>query len=300
MVQRITDLGLANQRARWIQEGRSTAAAREQDLATGRVVTKASDDPGASARLMRHDTRLKRIEQYRRNTDNAMLWVNTADAALQAASNNLGRAKTLAVQAGNELLGQVERDALAADIRAVGGELLAVANTTASGRAVFAGTANTNQAFDAAGLYLGDSGVVVRAIDTDETVDVGYDGEQVFGTSNPGSPMNGSVFEVLEALAAAVETGDIATVRTGITAVNDATARVGQAQGRVGAVANQLDAANLRHGDEQLAVETFVSEIRDTDVADAIIRLRSAEASYQATLSATARGISSSLLDFLS
>ena len=77
------------------------------------------------------------------------------------------------------------------------------------------------------------------------------------------------------------------------------TARVGSAQGRIGAVSRQLEAADFRQTGEQLAVETDVSKIRDTDLTEAIIRLRSAEASYQATLAATARGISVSLLDFL-
>ncbi len=74
---------------------------------------------------------------------------------------------------------------------------------------------------------------------------------------------------------------------------------MGTAQGRVGAISQQLDAAELRHSGERLSVESTVSKLRDTDVAEAIIRLRSAEAGYEATLSATARGVSVSLLDFL-
>ena len=296
---RITDQGLAKSRRAWISEGRSNAAEAERAVSTGRRIDQPSDDPAASAQVMRHDARLQRIGQYQRNNDNAKLWIGAADAALRSAATNLGRAKTLAVQAGNDTLGPVENAALASDIRAIADEMRTIANTKVSGRAIFAGTAGTADAYDLAGNYLGDSGAVVRTIDTNEPVVVGSPGPDVFGVVNPGDPMNGTVFEALAALADAVEAGDTAQIRAGMEAVDVATARIASAQGRVGAVSQQLDAADFRHDGERLAVQTDLSKIRDTDVAEAIIRLRSAEAGYEATLSATARALSRSLLDFL-
>lgn len=299
MALRITDQGLANSRISWISQGRSTVAGHERSISSGRQIDQPSDDPAATAQLMRHDIRLQRITQYQRNNNNAKLWVGAADSALQSAANNLGRAKTLAVQAGNETLGPVENAALAADVRAIADELRSVANAKVSGRAIFAGTAGTADAYDSSNNYLGDAGVVELTIDTGESVVVGSSGPDVFGISNPGDPMNGTVFEALHALADAIVAADNTQVRAGIEAVDAATTLIGSAQGRVGAISQQLDATDTRHSGERLAVETTVSRIRDTDVAEAIIRLRSAEAGYEATLSATARGISSSLLDFL-
>lgn len=299
MTIRITDQGLAIARATWIRNGRAKAAEAERVIATGRVINQPSDNPSASSQLMRNDLRLQRITQYERNTSNARLWIGSADQALQSAASNLGRAKTLAVQAGNDLMGSIERTALALDIRSIADGLLSIANTKVSGRAIFSGTADSPQAYDTSGTYLGDSFVVERSIDLNETVEVGSTGPTVFGLTNPGDPMNGSVFEALNALADAVEAGDNTAIRAGIEAVDVASARIGAAQGQVGAISQQLDAATFRQGGERLAVESHISAIRDTDVAEAIVRLRSAEASYEATLSATARGLSRSLLDFI-
>ncbi|MGB5760575.1 MAG: flagellar hook-associated protein FlgL [Acidimicrobiales bacterium] len=296
---RITDQGLANARIGWISAGRTKLAEQERAISSGVQLEQPSDDPAAAAQLMRHDIRLQRITQYQRNANNAKLWVASADSALLAVSNNLNRAKTLGVQAGNDILGGVENAALAADIRAVAAEIRTSANTKVSGRAIFAGTADTPDAYDTADTYMGDAGVVELTIDTGESVVIGSSGPDVFGVSNGGDPMNGSVFEVLNALADAVEIGDTAAVRTGLEAIDIAATRIGEAQGRVGAISQQLDAAGVRHSGERMAVQSTVSKIRDTDVAEAIIRLRSAEAGYEATLAATARGISSSLLDFL-
>ncbi|MCP3993190.1 MAG: flagellar hook-associated protein 3 [Actinomycetia bacterium] len=299
MTVRVTDSGMANIRRTWIAEGRTRIAEVERALSSGLQMNQPSDNPTATASLLRHEVRLQRIDQYQRNGDNARIWIGTADQALQSAANNLGRAKTLAVQAGNGIMGSVERSALASDIRSIADGLLTIGNTKVSGRAIFAGTEDTPQAYDTNGLYLGDNGAVERTIDSNEVVAVGATGPEVFGTSDPGDPMNGSVFEALQALADAVDIGDLVEVRVGIEAVDVAMARVGSAQGRVGAVSQQLDAAGHRHGGETLAVQANVSQIRDTDMAEAIIRLRSAEGSYEATLAATARGLSRSLIDFL-
>lgn len=298
---RITDLGMMESRMAWMRQGQSRVAAAEQEIATGRRINKPSDNPSESARLMRHDLRLQRVSQFARNNDNAKLWVGTADQALQTGANYLERARTLAVQAGNDTtLGAQEGRAIAADVRSIAQGMMAMANTKISGRAIFAGTADSDGAYDATTLaYVGDAGQVTRALDTDETVVVGYHGPDIFGDANPGDPMNGNVFEMLGALADAIENGDNTQIRAGIEAVDAAMARVGTVQGRVGAASQQLDAAETRQNAEKLNTEEHISKIRDVDIADAVIRLRSAEVSYEATMSATSRALSRSLLDFI-
>jgi len=298
---RITDLGMMESRLAWMRQGQSRVSAAEQQIATGRRINKPSDNPSESARLMRHDLRLQRVSQFARNNDNAKLWVGTADQALQTGASYLERARTLAVQAGNDTtLGAQEGRAIAADVRSIAQGMMAMANTKISGRAIFAGTADSDGAYDATTLaYVGDNGQVTRALDTDETVVVGYHGPDIFGDANPGDPMNGNVFEMLGALADAIENGDNTQIRAGIEAVDTAMARVGVVQGRVGAASQQLDAAETRQAAEKLNTEEHISKIRDVDLADAVIRLRSAEVSYEATMSATSRALSRSLLDFI-
>ncbi|MDH4364709.1 MAG: flagellar hook-associated protein FlgL [Acidimicrobiia bacterium] len=298
---RITDLGMMESRMAWMRQGQSRVAAAEQEIASGRRINKPSDNPSESARLMRHDLRLQRVSQFARNNDNAKLWVGTADQALQTGATYLERARTLAVQAGNDTtLGAQEGRAIAADVRSIAQGMMAMANTKISGRAIFAGTADSDGAYDATTLaYVGDAGQVTRALDTDETVVVGYHGPDIFGDANPGDPMNGNVFEMLGALADAIENGNNTQIRAGIEAVDTAMARIGVVQGRVGAASQQLDAAETRQNAEKLNTEEHISKIRDVDIADAVIRLRSAEVSYEATMSATSRALSRSLLDFI-
>lgn len=296
---RVTDQGLANSRLAWITQNAARGAEAEQDVSSGVKIDKASDDPAAAAAIMRHDLRLQRLDQYERNNNRARLWVDGADSALQSISTNLARAKTVAVQAGNDILGPNEDAALAADIRAIASEIRSAANTRISGRLIFAGTSNVELAYDGTDTYQGDTGVVELSIDANETVSIGTNGPDAFGVANPGDPYNGTVFETLEALATAIENGDTNAVRDGIEAVDAATDRVGGILGKVGALSQQLDAAEVRQSGEQLSVEGSVAGLLNTDLAEGMIRLRSAQSASEATLAATARALSTSLLDFL-
>lgn len=299
MTLRISDNFQNQTRIRWISDNRSRAAELERNIATGRQLHQASDDPTAAARVMRHDLRLQRLGQYQRNVNNARQWVAVADQAVQALSRNLSRAKTLAVQAGNSVLDVEQRAAISADVRTLREEMLVIGNSEASGRPLFAGTADVTEVYDAAGNYLGDNGVIEHNIDAAEVIAIGEPGTNVFGVSNPGDPFNGSVFEMLDELATAIDANDTAAIRAGIEAVDVAINRVGAANGRIGARALQLDAAELRQGTEQETVLAHRTELRDTNVVEAIVELQSAQASYEASLSATARTLSRSLLDFL-
>ncbi|MEM7339747.1 MAG: flagellar hook-associated protein FlgL [Actinomycetota bacterium] len=299
MTIRITDLHQNQARARWISDNRSRSALLERNIATGKAIHQASEDPAASTRLMRHDLRLQRVDQYDRNIGNAKLWLGSADHALQSASTNLSRAKSLAVQAGNSFTDADTRAAISADIRAIRSEMLVIANSQAAGRMIFAGTANVVEAYDAAGAYQGDMGLVLRDVDVGETVDVSAPGPTVFGVANPGDPLNGTAFEMLDQLAADIDANNTAGVRDGIEAVDAAALRISSVVGRIGARTQQLDAAEIRQGGERENVEARASALRDTDVVEAIVQLRAAQASYEASLSATTRAISRSLLDFL-
>ena len=296
---RITDSNMSMLRTRWANDSRANLAEFEQQIGSGVKFSKPSQDPISAATVMRSEGRLNRIDQFARNTANGRLWTSTADQALRSASDNLLRAKTLTIQGGNPAMSPQARSAIAADIRAMGDSLRTVANTKVAGRAIFAGTANVNETYDAAGAYLGDNGVVSRTIDTNETVRISIDGPSVFGLSNPGDPLNGTAFEVMEAIAVAVETGDDAGVRAGLEAIDAVADRVGAATGKIGATSQQLDAADDRRGSEELAVQTNLSKLRDVDIASAVVSLRTAELSYQATMQATSRGLSQSLLNFI-
>lgn len=299
MINRVTDTSLNTARAARIEAGRRRLATAEEQISTQKRFQRGSEAPTDASKLLRHTRRLERVEQFQRNSENGRLWSDTADQALQSISTEMTRARTLAVQGANGTNSSEQLQAIAADIRAVADSLIGLSNTKVLGRPVFGGTTSSSDAYADDGSYLGDYGSVSRSIEAGQTVEINTNGPEVFGSFDALDPMSGDLFQTIRAIADAVDAGDFDEIRLGIEAIDTAANRVSSAQGRIGAVSQQLDSVDNRMANEKIDVNARVSQLRDVDIAEAIIRLTSAEASYQATLSATSRGISMSLLDFL-
>ncbi|MGI9615199.1 MAG: flagellin [Acidimicrobiales bacterium] len=296
---RVTTLGSTNAATGWIASAGSTAAKQREQVATGVRFEVASEAPADAANYLRNQRSLDRMVQLSRNHANARLWMETGDTALRDTVTSLTRGRTLAVQGANSITTPEARAAIAGDLRAVAGELRSLSNTTISGRPIFAGTASTPLAYDDAGNYLGDNGQVVRNVTTTDSFVVAGTGPQVFGTPDGGDPFNGTVFQILNATADAVDAGDVAATRQGIEAIDAAIGRTQGELGRLGNLSSQLEEISSRNEASQISTQAQISDVRDVDLGEAIVRLRAAESSYEASLSAAARSLSRSLLDFL-
>jgi len=222
------------------------------------------------------------------------------DSALQDVQTQLQVAKTRAIQTVNGSLDANAREGIAIDIDSLRGSLLQLANTTYQNRSVFAGTvAAGTPAYDAAGTYQGDAGQVRRTIADGVTVQINSTGPSLFGTPDATTPMNGDVFQVLDALSAAVRNNDTAGVTAAMGKLDAAMSRVAVTQTKVGAMSQQVDATVNRNEGVMLDVKERLSMIEDVDPAQAIIDFRVQENAYQAALAVTAKVIQPSLVDFL-
>ncbi len=298
-MERATTLGTSIAMKQWVQTATKRLATEQEKVATGVNFDRASEAPTASAILLRNQRSLDRLQQLDRNATNARLWLEKADATLNDGVASLTRARTLAIQGANEPSSPESRQAVANDLRTSATELLALANATVNGRAIFGGTVNSAIAYDATGTFVGNTGEVRRSVTPTTTFSVAASGPAVFGTPDGVEPLNGTVFEMINAIADAVEAGDIPRVRDGIEAIDTATSRMQTEIGRLGGLSNRLDEVQSRNEASQISAMAQISEVQDVDMTEGILRLRAAETSQQATLSAVARGLNQSLLDFI-
>lgn len=261
----------------------------QADLSTGRVIRKMSDDPGRASSAMATRQQIRRADQRARSLSDAQSWLYAADTALVSGLDLMTRLKELAVRAGNDgAASDVSRQAVATEIRAIREELLSLANTTYAGRAIFSGT-QAGPAYDPAGNYIGDAGAVVRDVAPGTSVTVNMPGDQVFG----------DLFDVLDQLASAVAANDTAGVATQHTNLDTAAARLGAAAAEIGARASRIESVKARADADVDGLRTLLSGIEDTDIAEALIRVKAQENAYTASLMAATRVIPPSLLDFM-
>jgi len=296
---RITTLGNSTAMRDTIAASQGRLAAAQDQIATGVRFDRSSEAPSDAAAYLRNQRSLDRLSQLSRNSSNARLWLDTTDTALSDAVDSTTRARTLGVQGANDVNSAEARNAIAANLRSIADEMITLSNTVVNGRPIFAGTADTAVAYDAAGNYQGDTGQVVRAVTPNDSFVVAANGPAAFGVPNAGDPYNGTAFQAINELADAVEAGDVGRIRAGIEAMDAVTSRIQAETGRVGGLSARLDEIDTRNQDSQIATQAQISDVRDVDMAEAILRLKSAETSYEATLSAAGRSLSRSLLDFL-
>jgi len=120
-----------------------------QQLSTGRRISLPSDDPADTETAMRLRTLLREGEQYMRNVDDALAWLEATDAALNHATQVLQRARELIIYGGNGTLTDEARQALATEMNQLIHDLFAVANTKHGQRYLFAGENTLIRPFEA-------------------------------------------------------------------------------------------------------------------------------------------------------
>lgn len=269
----------------------------QEQLSSGKQLSRPSDGPGQTAQALSLRSSLRTTEQYVRNADNGLAWLGTADAALQDASTQLRRVRELAVMgASTGSASATSNAALAVEVRSIRDSLVGIANTSYLGRPVFGGTGEGAQAYAAAPppvAYVGDDGEVLRRIGPNAQVRVDVSGPDVFGSSPA------SVFDVLDKLALDLENNNQPELTADLGLIDTAMSAVLTGLADVGARVNRTESMRQLGTDQALRLRSDLAEIEDIDLPGTIVALKLQETAYQAALSATARVIQPSLLDFL-
>jgi flagellar hook-associated protein 3 FlgL len=259
-------------------------------LAGGRDVRVASEDPSGHSKSMGFRARLVRIAGYERAASAARTSLDTLDAVLGQGIGLLTEAQTLAM-AGGTISGDFPNEVRADEIEALRNGLLALANTEQSGRFLFSGTMTATIPFDDAGVYAGNLDESTAALDTNEEVATTLSGQQVFLDG-------GDLFSALDDLAQALRDNDSARIAAAIPTINAGIDHLSQVRGKVGVRLQTIDRALDRHADEALELVRRVGEIEDTDIAEVIVELQSADTASSALSAAASRFLGRSLFDY--
>jgi flagellar hook-associated protein 3 FlgL len=278
-------------------QGNLTALQRLQEqLSSGRQVNRPSDSPANTGSALEFRADIRRAEQYSRNADDGLGWLGTADNTLTSATEMVNRAHDLLVAAGNGAVGGPERQATAREIDALRDSLLGLANTRYLDRPIFAGTAGVDSAYALDGTYQGNSGaaaLLLRTVAPGVSVQVNLDGPTVFG------PDAGGLFQLLKDASTHLDANDPAAIRSDMDSLQAAGQRIQDQLATVGALYNRVQTMRDRADSTALNLKSSLSEVEDVDLPKTIVDLQLQETAYQSALSATAKVIQPSLVDFL-
>jgi flagellar hook-associated protein 3 FlgL len=259
------------------QDLKTQAAKLQEQIATGKKITAASDDPVAFSDLALLKARDVRLAQYKRNIDNARQTLTLEDSSLQQASNLLTRVKELAIQGSNDSLSPSDRQLVAIEVRGLEDSLLQIANTQDSnGLPVFGGFSSGRpfeRQLDGSIEYTkGDANKTQQQVGDDSFVTVGFSGHEVFNRVPMGSGASKSVFDIVKAVGDALGNG-----KTPLTPNDDiakALDHIISQQAEVGSRLSLLDNADQKLLDSQTATTAQISTLQDTVIEKAVTELQ--------------------------
>lgn len=289
---RVTQRSISSTTTANLQHSLSQMQRLQDQLSSGRQLSRPSDSPTGTVTALRLRRDLRRGEQLVRNATDGIGWLATADTALTQSIDAMGRVRELALRGRNGSMSVEDRAAIATEVDALREHLLGIANTTYLGRPLFGGTAAGSVAYDAAGVYQGDAGSISRTVLDGLSVRVNVTGPEVFGP--PGS----DVFTVLTNIADHLR-NDPSQLGGDIAALDQRSVEVQTGLAQVGARYHQVEVMRDRTEGARIEAQNALAEVESVDLPKAITELNMQEVAYQAALAATSRVIQPSLLDFL-
>lgn len=278
-----------------VQQATTRLNETQERVASGRKINRPSDDPFATARALADRSKLDIVRQHIRTSDLALTELSAAESALSALGGVMGRAQELAVQADSAALSSEARLQIATEVEQLINEALSIANTSYSGRRIFGGHQSVAPfapdvpANPTAIAFDGDGGQVLREIGQGETIAVNIDGEPLFD----------GVFTSLIAFRDALRVDDRSAVNLAAGDIGREIDGILTARGEVGSRMRRVEMAWERLSEEELALRTSIAGLEEIDLTQEVVELQMRDTAFQAALSATARSLNVSLLDFL-
>ncbi len=159
-------------------------AATQEQIASGRRIVRASDDPVGAARIIALKRDIEQRETFIRNADAAETALSLEESALKRVTDIVQRVQELALQAGGAGLTSQDRQFVAAEIDERLLELKELMNGRGTdGQFLFAGNKGATSPFEVDGTtvrYRGDEGQRQLQIDRTLYLPIGDPGKQVF------------------------------------------------------------------------------------------------------------------------
>ena len=286
----------------------SSLSKTQEQLSTGKQITKPSDEPDKASLVTRLESELARQESYQSTLSTVEIKLSTQETALRNVSDVMSRIKELTVQANSDTMGKLDRESIAVEIESLRDQVLSLANTQdTSGNYIFAGSRVTEPSFglNSQGLidYQGDQSRMQVAVGDNRLMNVNRPGSDAFvrvvRDDGKGGKVGVGFFQALGDLAKAVRTSDRAAMQRGIGEIDAMQQGVSEATAQVGADLNVVDAQKNVLDEVKLRLKTTLSAVQDLDYTEAITRMNRDQLALEAAQSSFAKISKLSLFNYL-
>lgn len=182
---------------------------KQEQIASGKAILRASDDPVSAANLSAAKEQKELLTRFENNIYKAQSRLEASDKTLQESVAVLTRITELATQARNPVYDGFSRRAILTEVEALRETVVDLANTKdAFGHSLFSGFNTTEEAYirepDGSVTYNGDRGIHTVQISESVNLSTGLDGESAFGRIETANGRR-SVFEIIDSVIASID-----------------------------------------------------------------------------------------------
>lgn len=279
----------------------------QTQLATGRKINKPSDDPVGITYSLRYRAELSSNEQYQKNVDSAVSWLEFNDTVMNQAGNVVQRLRELTVQASTGTNPQSALDSIKEEVKQLNEQLIDISNSKLNGKYVFNGEtydvkpydfpANPDGTLDTANAasVVTDKGKINFIVGESVQLPINVSGNEVFGTETE----EDNLFVIMNTIMQALTEGDQKELSDQLDNIDSRMGKMLSIRSEIGAKTNRVDLMMGRLEDLGINLTDLQSKVEDADYAELSLQSKIQENIYNASLSAGAKIISPSLVDFL-
>lgn len=282
-----------------ISGGYSKIADYQNQLASGKKITRPSQDPVVATMGIAYRTDVSHVEQYQKNVTNAYKWLDSSDDTLKQVDDVLNRVRELTNEASTDTYTADQRKAIGTEVDQLTQQLVSLGNTQVGGQYIFSGSDSANPLLTQAA----DGTVTINqtALNNPDFSVAVNDGIKMAINVNPNQVFTSSLFSDLNDLKNALNGGSatgsdisnyLGKIDTHLDALSNAQADLGAKTNRIDMTKNRLDA-------QKTIATQVMSDNEDADYAETIVKLNQQQNVYNASLSVGAKIIQTSLVDFL-
>ncbi len=291
-----------------------------QQTATGKKLTKPSDNPGAIRPLLHYNSQAETADRYMNHMSVAQGEIQLLDSGLDHIEDIMVRAKELGIAAMSGSTNDEDRNTYANQIGILFDELLQAANRQTNGQFVFSGYQDKtvpfieNPAYDPDVYdpddsltwpvnYQGDNHVKTVEIAYGKRIQIALTGNELFlgdvDNNQTVDSGNMNLFAALKDFEHAIRENDKTRMTQGLENLEKGAEQARRLRGQMGNNAQRIEKVTEQLYDASIEFRQIISRYEDADILDVYSRLVQQETAFEAALNVTARVSKLSILDFM-
>ena len=299
---RITNANTANSYMRTLQSNLKRMDKVNRELTSQSVINKVSDDPYKAIRVMDLKNEISHVEKLNINADEILGWVENTDSALDSIGSITTEIKTLLTSI-TDVLSETEVQAISKEIVEKTKQIAELFNSTYAGQKIFAGSSTSDKVVEIVDLATG--GIAIQKTLTANNDSLKFEvspGINIsYNTTVDEITNSGAMFDTLNNIMRALDTMpiDFAKIDSFKEELDSAMESVLGARSTLGARMNSIENMMANNTTNIEKMTETLSSIKDTDISEKSIELKSAELAYMASLQVGTKLMQNTILDYI-